>query len=477
MQKYLPREEARIVAEDMKRLESKTMLTMMTDGWEDELHRALYGTLLAELGSRLVVLSLEDISGERATAVKLLEVVELALKKKGTTIKQLICLVTDNPTTMRAFRHLFEAKYLWVLTTYCSLHVLNTNVGKATDYPAAKQAISANTRIVSFFTSSHYWGGQLEAVKGRLGLKRRLKTHTAMRWYSLILQAVSVQKHCQALIEVCLRDDTQQSWNGYSVINTDIVKAVLDVTHWQRNAQLIRICKPLIDAIGNLESRDATLADCMLELIWAECQMATLVIEDTDDLAFTWHAQQMIHKGFHEMNTDLHWFTLFLHPLGQQLVVTSATHSRQVKDAYRIALGLAKRWNWTKESAKQLIIDIEQYSQGNTPFTGGTIDTVSWWKSPLIASEKHPLKAMAIRVLSIVPHSAKIERLFSNLRGVQNPKRCRLSVSQMETHGVLRNHYNHDLLGGATIRWHHAHMHTHNRGLDVRKLTDLTANW
>ncbi|KAL7281205.1 hypothetical protein ACG7TL_004513 [Trametes sanguinea] len=478
MQKYLPGEEARVIADDIQRLSKMTMLTMMTDGWEDDLHRALYGTLLAELGTRPIILGLEDVSGERATAAKLIEVVENALKKKRATAKQLICVVTDNPTTMRAFRRLLQQKYPWLLTTYCFLHVLNTNVGKVTDYPAIKATISVNAKIVSFFNSSHYWGGQLDIIRAQLKLKSKLKTHTATRWYSLILQAISVQEHRQALIELCLRDDAQHSLNGYSVIKTDVVKAVIDPAHWQRNAQLIRVCKPLIDAIGNLESRDATLADCMLELIDAARQVATLTIEQTDDLGFTWHAQRVIRKGFHDMNTDLHWFALFLHPLGRRLAISSAEHSRTVKDAYRIALDLAKRWNWSESLAKQLVADVQLYANGDAPYIGGIADAKAWWKGPLISPQSHPLKAIALRIFSIVPHSAEIERLFSDLGGVQSVKRCKLTVSHMETLGMLRNRYNDELSGGATIRRRHAHMHTRAEGgADTTKLTHLTTNW
>ncbi|KAL7284481.1 hypothetical protein ACG7TL_001772 [Trametes sanguinea] len=477
-EKYLPGEEARVISEDIQRLKGMSLLTMMTDGWEDDLRRALYGTLLAELGLRPIVLGLEDISGQRATAEQLLEVVELALKKKGVSAKQLVCLVTDNPTTMRAFRHLFQAKYPWVLTTYCFLHALNTNVGRISSHPAAKETLSVNAKIVLFFNSSHYWKGQLDLIKRRLGIKRGLKTHTATRWYSLILQAVSVQEHRTALRELCVRDDAQQSTNGYSVIKADVVRAVLDATHWQRNAQLIRLCKPLVDAIGNLENRDASLADCMLKLIAAAQKMATMAIEPMDDLGLTHHAQRTVRRGFHKMNTDLHWFALFLHPLGRRLAVSSATNSRKVTDAFQIALDLAKSWNWSEESAKQLIADIQQYTNGEAPFSGGIADAKSWWSGPLINKKAHPIMAMALRIFSIVPHSAEIERLFSNLGGVQSVKRCRLSVPHMETLGILRNQYNDDLTGGATVRRQHAHMHTRNsKGLDLDKLTSLTTNW
>ena len=50
-------------------------------------------------------------------------------------------------------------------------------------------------------------------------------------------------------------------------MNPAVVKAVINPLHWQANDHLIHLCKPLVDAIGNLESRDITLADCMLELI------------------------------------------------------------------------------------------------------------------------------------------------------------------------------------------------------------------
>ena len=39
---------------------------------------------------------------------------------------------------------------------------------------------------------------------------------------------------------------------------------IREYRHWQLTDQLLRVCKPFVDGIGNLESRDATLADCEL---------------------------------------------------------------------------------------------------------------------------------------------------------------------------------------------------------------------
>jgi hypothetical protein len=48
------------------------------------------------------------------------------------------------------------------------------------------------------------------------------------------------------------------------------------------------------------------------------------------------------------------------------------------------------------------------------------------------------LKAFAIIILSIVPHAAEVERLFSDLGGMQSVKRCNLSVNTFQTLSKIR---------------------------------------
>ena len=97
----------------------------------------------------------------------------------------------------------------------------------------------------------------------------------------------------------------------------------------------------------------------------------------------------------------------------------------------------------------------------------------------------HPLKALAIKLFSIVPHAAEVERFFSNLGGVQSVKRSRLTVPHMETLGTLRNHYTRQLQeeainAGKSTRRKHAHMHTQaDGGINVERAEDLIRafNW
>ena len=365
------------------------------------------------------------------------------------------------------------------------MHSINTIIGKIVSYPSVKKTITSNSRIVSFFNSSHYWGGQLEKICKENGVTRGLKTNTESRFYALILQALSVREHKTSLMTLCVRDDAQQSQGGLTAVAKDVLATVFDVQWWKLTDQLIRVCKPLVDIIGDVESRDASLADCMLQMIWAHRQIKKLPHIPGDDSEFLRHAQRVVNAQFHDMNTDIHWLTLFLHPLCRKLAISNSPHSRKLDDAYKISLGIALRWGWSKEMATKLAADIKTYFYAQAPFQGGKGDGRDWWKSLLVNVTSHPLKAMAIKLFSIVPHAGEVERFFSNLGGVQSVKRSRLTVSHMETLGMLRNHYTRQLheaalAAGKSTRRKHAHMHTQpDGGIDVGRAEDLIKafNW
>ncbi|KAF8973343.1 ribonuclease H-like domain-containing protein [Flammula alnicola] len=480
MERYLPAEEARAFNEDLRHLDGRNNLTYLMDRWEDIQRRSVYGCMVAEVSQFPVVLGLEELSGVRAMADHLVQVSNRALTKKNIKPTSINAICTDNPMTMQAFRRKWTTEHSWIIPLFCFMHGINTIIGKVVAFPSAKEAVSKNSRIVTFFNGSHYWGGQLDEVAAGKGITRRLKTNTESRFYALILQALSVKDHKAALVELCSRDGAQRAVNGLSPVNKDVVSTVFDLSRWQLTDQLIRICKPLVDIIGDIESRDATLADCMLQLIWAHQAVLNTPLIDGDDPLFTDHAKRVLNAQFHAMNTDIHWLALFLHPLCRKLTVSTATHSRKLADAYRISLDIVQRWKWSREVAENLTRDLKAYHNGEAPFNGGKSDAKDWWKSLLVNVNSHPLKALAIKLFSIVPHAAEVERFFSNLGGVQSVKRSRLTIPHMQTFGTLRNHYIRQLheiaiAAGKSTRCKHAHMHTSTEGggLNVDRADDL----
>ncbi|RDB15798.1 hypothetical protein Hypma_003642 [Hypsizygus marmoreus] len=484
-ERYLPAEESRVVSEDIKRLEGRKYMTYLIDGWEDVTRRSVYGSLLAEVDEYPVVLGLSELTGMRATADNIVELSNKALRLKQVHPGSIIAVCTDNPTTMQAFRRRWTAKgaHSHMVPLACFMHGINTTLGKISSYPSIKSMITKNSRIVSFFNSSHYWGGQLDVVAKEKGVTRKLKTNTESRFYALILQGLSVRDHRTALVEICTRDGARHSIGGLTPVAKSVVTAVFDLDRWQLTDQLIRVCKPLVDVIGNVEARDANLADCMLELIFAHREIGRLPLMPGDDPEFLSHARRVLNTQFHAMNTDVHWLALFYIPLCRKLAVSSALHSRKLDNACSIALDLAQRWGWSMDQATQLVTDIKDYYHGRGPFQGGHRNAAEWWGSLSVSVSKRPLKAFAIKIFKIVPHAAEVERFFSNLGGVQTMKRSKLTVPHLETLGMLRNHYIRLLheeavrMGKATRR-KHAHMHTQDEpGINVERVQELVDNF
>jgi hypothetical protein len=107
---------ARTHLEEVERLKLRKFLTLLFDGWEDLMRRSLYGSVAAEVGEFPAVLSLNDLTGQRGSADKFVEVADAALVKMDLADgKNFVALTTDNPTVMQAFRTRFGRKFPWIL--------------------------------------------------------------------------------------------------------------------------------------------------------------------------------------------------------------------------------------------------------------------------------------------------------------------------------------------------------------------------
>ena len=207
----------------------------------------------------------------------------------------------------------------------------------------------------------------------------------------------------------------------------------------------------------------------MLELLRCAQHMDLIEEHINDDPEFTRFAKKTFTKEFHAINTDLHWFALFLHPLCRRLAISQASKSKVFTDAENFAIHLAQKWQWTEKAAVQLLRDLQTYSLGHKPFSGGLKNAQTWWEELPVSSIDCPLKSMALSIFALVPHSAEVERLFSSLGGIQGVRRSLLDVQTFERLGKMRCHLNsllHDeaAANGRTLRQQHAHMHTQTGG-------------
>ncbi|KAI6130724.1 hypothetical protein EDD16DRAFT_1470093 [Pisolithus croceorrhizus] len=115
--------------------------------------------------------------------------------------RNFIAVTTDNPTVMQSFCQKFQDKFYWVLAFLCFLHGMNMIIGEICSFPWMKWNIAKVTKVMSFFNSSHYWGGQLKDQAVRDNITCTLKQNCESHWYALTLQAISVSEHrCNKLV-------------------------------------------------------------------------------------------------------------------------------------------------------------------------------------------------------------------------------------------------------------------------------------
>lgn len=288
----------------------------------------------------------------------------------------------------------------------------------------------------------------------------------------------------QPLTLLCLRTDAQIKSNGLSPVATDVIDIVLhNSDFWKRLQHLIKFLKPLVDAIGNIESRNTNLADCMLELLRCARTLQKLETAPTEELDFSFHARTIFNRRFQTMDTNIHSLALFLHPLCRRLAVSHIVKGRSLDAMIHTALQIAHKWRWQQARAGLLVDNLRQYFQCQGPFIGGQQDGLGWWKSLAINPEQFPLKAFAIVILSVVPHAGEVERLFSALGGVQSNRRCNLAVKTFESLGKARSNYcyklwERDRQAGKSSHRKHAHMHTRNeKGINIELAKDLEENF
>lgn len=109
-------EAAHVRLQEGERITQSKLYTFLIDGWEDLLKRSLYGSVLAEVKQYPIVLSLEDLTGERANATGVVDAAMRALESRGLEDgKRLVAMVTDDPTTMGLVRKLMKAKFWWII--------------------------------------------------------------------------------------------------------------------------------------------------------------------------------------------------------------------------------------------------------------------------------------------------------------------------------------------------------------------------
>ncbi|CAG8441495.1 5717_t:CDS:2 [Cetraspora pellucida] len=264
------------IQKKLNKLPTLTDLTISLDGWTDNARNSIYG-FMALKEHQEFVLDILDLSAHHHTSDFLKNKVKDVLSNNGIKMSSTIAVITDNASNMDKMRRLLNEEYSNIIPIRCCLHVFNLIVKDIVSFYSTASVCKKNQKLVNFFNSSHIWRRELQNWQKNQGINHSLATFCETRWYSLAKVCMEVStyeqgfQHCLSLSEA--------SHSKYSEIENAVVKNLIrDKYHFATNDTLMKVIKPVVDAIGRLESNDSILADVFKELIHIHQQISQLEV-------------------------------------------------------------------------------------------------------------------------------------------------------------------------------------------------------
>ncbi|CAF1661653.1 unnamed protein product, partial [Adineta ricciae] len=421
-------------------LTEASYLTLNLDGWTDQSHRSLYEFNVITENRRAVVLSLVDLSAYSHTAEFLLERLEIVLRRASTTFniaEKIVAIVTDNPNVMEKLRNLFIAKpaYRHILDFRCFAHAINLIAVDVVKHSTAFRIISKITTITSYSNHSHAFKAKLKEESMRLKCnKETLDTIVVTRWTSVAdcLRSFLLLKTPLQMMVSIEKDN----------LPAKIVNIISHRTFFTDIEQLYSIMKVLSYAVTLIQSRGATLADCHLVLAYLYV-ITNDFSSQCDYVDFNRYVSKVAKIRLKEFQNPFYLTCFYLHPKYRGAGLLSESRST----VYRCIAEYSKLIGNNSSVTKNVIGALQRYeikagpysliySKGDTPST--------WWC--MIRDHTHGscLQQIALRFLSITPHSVMPERLFSILSWQHSKRRNRLSPFTLEAIAKIHTFYKHN---------------------------------
>ncbi|RIB25224.1 hypothetical protein C2G38_1956745, partial [Gigaspora rosea] len=314
---------------------------------------SIYGfMILKEVQEHII--NIINLTANRHRALFIKDKTQKTLIRNGFRMTSAIACITDNPPVMSSMRNLLKADYPNIILIKCCLYAFNLIVKKIVGFNSTIPICKKNQKLVNFFTASYIWLYTLRNWQKEQSIPHFISTFCETRWYS-IFKVCLVVSTFERGFQYCLRlGETDKTM--YPKIKDDI-RAIIDNRYYfASNDTLIKVIKPVVDAIGRLESREVTLADIFKKLIYVHSEISNL---DVPIMGLKSHALAIISNIAREFSDDIYFIALFFSPTHKKIAISRYMNEELIK---RGCLKLAKAWKFTKNDASLLYKELDSYT-------------------------------------------------------------------------------------------------------------------
>lgn len=401
-------------------------LTILLDGWTDVSGNSIYA-YIGQTREEVFVLDICQLK-QRPSADNIKSQLFDVLARLNLSTKQIIAVTTDTPNVMEKLRRDVSNEHPNILSIKCGLHILNLAIQGAIKNQGMMDVFKRNQSVVNFFTSSHYWLNRLREWMQKNGVAKGLHTYTATRWYSAVQVVLSVAGLEEGLM-VCLGE----SFSTQNPLPQKINTILQSPNHFTKTRSLANVLKPLTDAISRLERLDASLDQIFISIITSYRQVQEA---EVDEECRSWRGAVLsaISSAAKRFDQPVYFVALFLNPEWQTMAISRKHDADSIT---KETLILAKNFGFSKNQCIQIKSDIANYIvlvQARRRRDG--MEPWNWWNQQTKCQQ---LRLLALKILSVRPHTAAVERLFSSLGLTKTKSRNRLNVERMKMMAMIRS--------------------------------------
>lgn len=423
----LPKIKQQVEDRQADKLERHSNWAGSVDGWTDITSNSLYGVMAADTEEQHYIDNL-SLDGQRHTSKNLLAAfVELM----GDRIYKIKAIVTDNENKMVCFRKELCDQFSHILNLRCVLHTLNLVCQDVVQSQQINKTVQSINAVVVFFSNSQYWRQKLVAWGKDKGLTAFLSKYCETRWYSFVAMCMKCSEYeggFRDCVDEFISDPKKHptiTEEVITIVNSDI----FDIINF-----LIIILKPISDSVAILEGQKANISDMWKCFITINNFYKTLNIDKIPQkyVGIGNFVAKRLNDRSGDFNTDPYLIAFYLSPLHRKICTSLLGFKKMCKMiAKRIEI-----WNksFNANESGELRQCLDDYQTNSYPHHSREENPIKYWEN----QPSTILSRFALEILSLLPSSASLERLFSKLSRTKTKSRSRMTVDRLTSTGKIK---------------------------------------
>ena len=421
----LPLEVNRIEKLQLKRLQEASVVSIVLDGWTD-VSGGSYVAVVACIKGDQEYLGNLDLEGKRHTAAAMKEGL-LNLVATYTEWNKVAAVISDNAAVMRKVRREIKEEYHWINDVPCVLHMLNLVSGDCLKGEATAKLVVDLGRVSSLFRRSSVWRDVLKKWAANRATSPTIPSYTETRWFSFAELVNSLLEKKQFFRETFSRE-TVEGRDNRRALPQDVHNIISDPIFFDNLADLQLVFNQITGAIKSLEGDASSVAFVWPVIIklFKSLQQSLINEDGSTRQSLIATAINSLNKRSVIISNDLFFVAFFINPNYRAMAISGSISEREMQEKIaRMAIAMGK----SLEETKSIIKEAKDYLNGNREYGSKIEGPLEYWNS----IPPNPLTEFNLRLLSVLPHSAVVERLFSRMAYIKDKYQNRMAGSTLQS--------------------------------------------